>query len=179
MFSVDGVTQSEITSKLNTTHFCPVIWRKGVQVDDSAPKALITPQMPCSELHNQILLDPKVMIGDLGHGKCFHFHHYKIFFLYWHTISATWKGTYEKPILTPLPSRAPELINKSRWDASVDIWALGCVVSWTCIKLSSPVLTSHKDIWSCDKAYAVPCDGLGLDRWGDWWRSPRLYQWDS
>ena len=71
-----------MTSKLDTAEFCPVIWRNGVQVNDSAPEVLITPRMPCRELRDQISLAPKVMIGDLGHGRCFHFHYYKIFFLY-------------------------------------------------------------------------------------------------
>lgn len=178
MLSVAGTTQSQITSKLETAETCPVVWCNGVQVDDSAPEALITPQMPCSGLRDQVFLEPKVMIGDLGQGRCFHFHHYKIFFLYWHTISANWKGKHDKPILTPLPSRAPELIDKIPWDASIDIWALACVVSWTCIKLSSPVLISHEDIHSCDKAYVIPRDGLALNRRGNWRRSLCLYQWN-
>ena len=35
------------------------------------------------------------------------------------------KGKYDKPMQTPLPARAPEVINKSPLDASIDIWALG------------------------------------------------------
>ena len=82
MFSVAGATESEITSQLDTAFSCPVVWQKGVQIDDSAPEVLITPQMPCSKLRDKALLAPKLMIGDLGHGRCFHFHYYKIFFLY-------------------------------------------------------------------------------------------------
>ena len=73
------------------------------------------------------------------------------------------KGKYDKPMQTPLPARAPEVINKSPLDASIDIWALGCVVSWTYIQLSSPVLISHEDIHSWVKAYVVSRDGLELD----------------
>lgn len=129
MFSTTGLTESEITSQLRVAMFCPVRWRGGVHVDDSAPEFLITPQMPSSKLRDKVLLAPKVMIGDLGQGRCFHFQYCLFVFLYWRIIPATWKEKYDKPIATPIPFRAPELINKSPWDASVDIWALGCLVS--------------------------------------------------
>ena len=73
MFSTTGLTESEITSQLRVAMFCPVRWCRGVQVDDSAPEFLITPQMPSSKLCDKVLLAPKVMIGDLGQGRCFHF----------------------------------------------------------------------------------------------------------
>lgn len=128
-FSTSGLTESEITSQLRVAIFCPVRWDRGVQVDDSAPEFLITPQMLSSKLRDKVLLAPKVMIGDLGQGRCFHFQYCLFVFLYWCIIPAAWKEKYDKPIATPIPFRAPELINKSPWDASVDIWALGCLVS--------------------------------------------------
>lgn len=73
MFSVAGVVESEITSQLKSPDFCPVRWRKGVQIDDSAPEFLLTPQMPSSELREKAHIAPKVMIGDLGEGMFFFF----------------------------------------------------------------------------------------------------------
>ncbi|KAK9429959.1 kinase-like domain-containing protein [Lipomyces doorenjongii] len=41
---------------------------------------------------------------------------------------AIYSGQYDQRPVTPAALRAPELIRGDTWDASIDIWTLGCLI---------------------------------------------------
>ncbi|KAJ8098869.1 kinase-like domain-containing protein [Lipomyces tetrasporus] len=106
LFSVNGTELSDIS--LNPPEYSPVNWLQGVDVDDSAPKYLITSQRRRGMLDNADSSTLLVKIGDMG--------------------GAIWNGQSDQRPVTPTGLRAPELIHGDPWDASIDIWILGCLI---------------------------------------------------
>ncbi|KAK9375630.1 kinase-like domain-containing protein [Lipomyces chichibuensis] len=88
--------------------FCPVNWLQGFDVNDSAPKYRITSQRPRGMLNVADSSTFLVKIGDMG--------------------GAIWTGQRDQQPVTPTGLRAPELIYGGSWDASIDIWTLGCLL---------------------------------------------------
>ncbi|CAG7958769.1 unnamed protein product [Penicillium olsonii] len=82
--------------------FSPVNWLPGVEVDNSAPRYLMSSQRPRGLLDNAAFSTLLVKIGDLG-------------------------GDDFLPV-TPMALRAPELLQPHPGNEKVDIWALGCLI---------------------------------------------------
>lgn len=79
-----------------------------------------------------------VKIGDMGGGNLL----FAVLSLFYHRIltegiAIQSTQSSEQPV-TPTALRAPELIHGHRWDPSIDVWALGCLVCFTyCRKYQS------------------------------------------
>ncbi|OJD14707.1 CMGC/SRPK protein kinase [Emergomyces pasteurianus Ep9510] len=106
MLSVVGAVHGE--EFLQPPEFSPVRWLEGVKRDDSAPEYLMATQRRQGELNDEDFTTILVMIGDLG--------------------GAVWSGQCDQQPVTPRALRAPELIHRNAWDASIDIWALVCLI---------------------------------------------------
>ncbi|KAL4807891.1 serine protein kinase [Aspergillus unguis] len=87
--------------------FSPVNWLPGVEMDDSAPRYLVSSQRPRGMLDNAASSTLLVKIGDLG--------------------GAMWKTQSDVLPVTPTALRAPELLQPSSWNEKVDIWTVGCL----------------------------------------------------
>ncbi|KAL2397852.1 hypothetical protein ABEF93_005655 [Exophiala dermatitidis] len=107
LFSVAEPSDFEI--QLQNPEFCPVKWLEGTVPDESAPKYLLPSQRFRGALDKMKISSLVVKIGDLGGA-----------------ISQNVR-VREQPI-TPRGLRAPELIRGDIWDASIDIWSLGCLI---------------------------------------------------
>lgn len=127
MFTAAGVMQNEVF--LQPPEFSPVKWLEGTKADNSAPNYLVSSQRRRGQLDNIDISTISVKIGDLGGGKksiilpkskmkkCLY-------------ISAMWDQQCDQWPVIPTALRPPELIHRNPWDAKIDIWALGCVVSY-------------------------------------------------
>ncbi|KAK2824781.1 hypothetical protein FQN49_007481 [Arthroderma sp. PD_2] len=104
LFSVPSATLPLIKPK-----FYPVKWRDGVVADTSAPKYLMSSQKARGTLNGMDISRIVAKIGDLDGATLNHM------------------LNIEQPI-TPWPLRAPEVVLKEKWDASIDIWTLGCLI---------------------------------------------------
>ncbi|KAL4968651.1 serine protein kinase [Aspergillus stella-maris] len=87
--------------------FSPVKCLPGVEMDNSAPRYLMTSQRPRGMLDNAAFSTLLVKIGDMG--------------------GAMWKTQNNFLPVTPTGLRAPELLQPNSWNEKVDIWALGCL----------------------------------------------------
>ncbi|KAK9357847.1 kinase-like domain-containing protein [Lipomyces starkeyi] len=106
MFSVVGTTTGDIS--LQPPGYSPVKWLQGVEADDSAPRYLMPSQRPRGMLDDADFSTLLAKIGDMGGAIC--------------------SGQYDQRPVTPAGLRAPELIHGETWDASIDIWTLGCLI---------------------------------------------------
>lgn len=88
--------------------FSPINWLPGVEVDNSAPRYLMSSQRPRGMLDNAAFSTLTVKIGDMG--------------------GAMWNTQSDSLPVTPMALRAPELLQPSLWNEKVDIWALGCLI---------------------------------------------------
>ncbi|CAG8221777.1 unnamed protein product [Penicillium olsonii] len=88
--------------------FSPVNWLPGVEVDNSAPRYLMSSQRPRGFLDNAAFSTLLVKIGDLG--------------------GAMWNTQDDFLPVTPMALRAPELLQPHPGNEKVDIWALGCLI---------------------------------------------------
>ncbi|KAJ5773606.1 hypothetical protein N7457_008502 [Penicillium paradoxum] len=80
----------------------------GVEVDNSAPRYLMSSQRPRGMLDNAAFSTLLVKIGDMG--------------------GAMWNTQDDFLPVTPMMLRAPELLQPHSWNEKVDIWALGCLI---------------------------------------------------
>lgn len=124
LFSVAGSQSSQ--ALLQPPEFSPVQWLQGTTADDSAPEYLIASQRRRGQLDDAELDSLNVVIGDLGGGKISP-SSIKRHETLSHNL-AVWRDRCDHCPVTPKALRAPELIRAEAWDASIDIWALACVV---------------------------------------------------
>ncbi|OGM50898.1 hypothetical protein ABOM_000697 [Aspergillus bombycis] len=85
-----------------------VHWRPGVEVDNSAPRYLVTSQRPDGMLDNTAFSELTVRVGDLG--------------------GAIWNTQHDVDPVTPLVLQAPELLQPHSRHQKADIWAFGCLI---------------------------------------------------
>ncbi|KAL2376101.1 hypothetical protein RJZ90_007725 [Blastomyces dermatitidis] len=127
MFSIVGAAHGE--AFLQPPEFSPVRWLEGVKVDDSAPEYLMATQRRRGELDDADFTTILVKIGDLGGGMM-----HPLFISDPKLVQdschylALWSRQRDQRPVTPTALRAPELIHRNTWDASIDIWALGCLI---------------------------------------------------
>lgn len=69
----------------------------------------------------------EVKIGDLGGGMT-HLISINLAYQDSHPYQLYGIHSINRRSVTPRALRAPELINGDTWDASIDIWSLGCLV---------------------------------------------------
>ncbi|KAI9926334.1 hypothetical protein MW887_004098 [Aspergillus wentii] len=113
MVSLDETIYTE--QLLEPPEFRPVRWLEGMERDDSAPEYLVTSQRPRGQLDDADFATLMIKIGDLGGG------------IRVKNALSTASRCNEWPV-TPTAIAAPELVNRGIWDASIDIWALGCLI---------------------------------------------------
>ncbi|RMD43723.1 hypothetical protein DV735_g1464, partial [Chaetothyriales sp. CBS 134920] len=94
---------------LESPEFCAVQWREGQVPDESAPRYLMPSQRVRGALDEMDPTSLIVKLGDFGGGKLF----------------SSWGS--QRPV-TAKALRPPEVIRGDKWDASIDVWSLGCVV---------------------------------------------------
>ncbi|BCS14328.1 serine protein kinase [Aspergillus luchuensis] len=102
----DSINDTE--AFLEPPQFSPVRWLEGVTKDGSAPEYLMPSQRRYNQLKEVQHFSLVVKIGDLG--------------------GAQFRTQCNERPVTPLSLRAPETINGSPWDWTIDIWALGCLI---------------------------------------------------
>lgn len=71
LFSIAGATTSDDDISLQPPKYSPVTWLEGVEVDNSAPRYLMTSQRFCGTLDDADFSMLVVKIGDMGGGKEF------------------------------------------------------------------------------------------------------------
>ncbi|EGC49112.1 conserved hypothetical protein [Histoplasma capsulatum var. duboisii H88] len=107
LFSAAGVLQNELL--LPPPEFSSVRCLEGMSRDNSTPEYLIRLQRFRGFLDDADFCTLLVRIGDLG--------------------GVVWNQQFDKRPVAPRALWAPELKDRNAWDASIDIWTLGCLIN--------------------------------------------------
>lgn len=137
MFTVVGDMYYDVS--LKPPEYSPGAWLEGVEIDDTAPRYLLTSQRLRGALGDVDFSILRVKIGDMGRGNVAFrlYHHSRLYCRQVLTLyKAMWNVKCDKWLVTLTALRVPELIHRDLWDSSIDVWALGCLVTspW-CLKL--------------------------------------------